>query len=150
MKAPPHSATDLAAVRRLFRDVPVAHVGTTGADGSPHVVPLWFVWLEDAVYVTCRRGSVVAANLERGGEVALAIDRGLRWTEHHGVLVRGQPELLAADHATARRALSAWFEKYSEHLSGPGFGVYTRDVEHPVIARIEAARVATWGAPLRP
>ena len=129
----------------MFRDVPLAHVGTQGPDGGPHVVPLWFVWLEDALFLSSRAGSRVAANLARGGPVAVSISRGVHWTDHQGVLVRGPVETLPRSHPSAKRALSAWFEKYADALSGPGFGLYTRDVEHPVVARLEPRRLATWG-----
>jgi nitroimidazol reductase NimA-like FMN-containing flavoprotein (pyridoxamine 5'-phosphate oxidase superfamily) len=145
VKAPPRSADALTTLRRLFRDVPVAHVATLEPDGSPHVVPLWFVWLEDALYLTSRRGTRVEANLGRGGAVSASIDRGVNWAEHQGVLVRGPAEVLPPDHSSVKRALSAWFDKYAERLSGSGFAIYTRDVEHPVVARLEPLRVSTWG-----
>jgi nitroimidazol reductase NimA-like FMN-containing flavoprotein (pyridoxamine 5'-phosphate oxidase superfamily) len=129
----------------MFRDVPLAHVATLGSRGAPHVVPLWFVWLEDALFLTCREGSAVAANLRRGQEVAVSIDRGVHWTEHQGVLVWGPVEVLPGDHSNVRRALSAWYEKYAEHLSGSGFAAYTREVEHPVVARLSPDRMSTWG-----
>src|SRR6266508_4633144 len=46
---------DLAAARKLFAPLPVASVATVGPDGAPHVVPLWFVWPEDALYGSARR-----------------------------------------------------------------------------------------------
>jgi nitroimidazol reductase NimA-like FMN-containing flavoprotein (pyridoxamine 5'-phosphate oxidase superfamily) len=130
--------------RRLFRDVPEAHVATVDHGGEPHVVPLWFVWLDDAVYLTCREGSRVAANLDRRQRAALSIDRGVRWTEHQGVLIRGGAERLPPDHASAKRALSAWFEKYREHLSGRGFAAYAEAVIRPVVVRIHLDRIASW------
>ncbi|MGH3143339.1 MAG: pyridoxamine 5'-phosphate oxidase family protein [Gaiellales bacterium] len=38
------SNADVGAARRMFASLPSAAVATTNADGSPHVVPLWFVW----------------------------------------------------------------------------------------------------------
>ncbi len=144
MKAGRRSTEDLAAVRRRFRDVPVAHVASVGADGAPHVVPLWFVWLEDAVYVTCREGSRVAANLGRRPEVAVSLDHGVHWSDQAGVMIRGLAEVLGADHPGARRALSAWFEKYREHLSGDGFARYTVLVERPLVVRVDPHRLSGW------
>jgi nitroimidazol reductase NimA-like FMN-containing flavoprotein (pyridoxamine 5'-phosphate oxidase superfamily) len=150
VKAPPRPTDELAMLRRLFRDVPVAHVATLEADGTPHVVPLWFVWLEDALFLTSRRGTRVEANLGRGGVVSASIDRGVNWMEHQGVLVRGSAEVLPPGHSSVKRALSAWFDKYSERLSGPGFAAYARDVEHPVVARLEPRRFSTWSNTRQP
>src|SRR5436190_905002 len=72
----PDRHVNLPEARRTFKDVQVAHVGSTLPDGTPHVVPLWFVWLEDAVFVSCRAGSQVWRNLMNDPRVALQFDRG--------------------------------------------------------------------------
>jgi nitroimidazol reductase NimA-like FMN-containing flavoprotein (pyridoxamine 5'-phosphate oxidase superfamily) len=144
VKASPRSADGLTPVRLRFRDLPVAHVASANADGTPHVVPLWFVWLEDAVYVTCREGSQVAANLRQRPIAAVELDHGVHWTDQAGVMIRGPAEVLDAGHPGARRALSAWFEKYREHLSGDGFARYTARVEHPLVVRVDPHRVSGW------
>lgn len=139
-----------AEVRRTFRDTRVVHVGSVLPDGAPHVVPLWFVWLEEAVYVSCRRQSKVWQNLERDPRVALQFDRGAAWTEQAGVLVTGQAEFLQGDDPAAKRALSAWFEKYRGELAGYGFAAYTEQITEPVVIRVRPERLATWIHAYRP
>ena len=48
---------ELPRARRSFAGLPVTHVASTGPEGHPHVVPLWFVWREDAVYISSRKPS---------------------------------------------------------------------------------------------
>jgi nitroimidazol reductase NimA-like FMN-containing flavoprotein (pyridoxamine 5'-phosphate oxidase superfamily) len=136
---------DLDQARRAFRDLPTVHVGSVLPDGRPHVVPLWFVWLEEAIYVTCREGSRVWRNLRRRPEVALQLDRGRVWTELSGILVHGTAELLPLDDPWARRALSEWFEKYRGELGGEGFAASGEQVSRPALFRVRPDRVATWG-----
>lgn len=130
--------------RRTFRDTRVVHVGSLLPDGAPHVVPLWFVWLEDAVYVSCRRESTVWRNLRRDPRVVLQFDRGITWTEQAGVVVRGKAELLPPEEQAAKRALSAWFEKYRSELAGYGFAAYTQQVKDPALIRVRPDRLAGW------
>ena len=129
----------------------MVRVGTLLPGGAPHVVPLWFVWLEEGVYVTCRRDSRVWANLQRDPRVALEFDRGRAWVEHQGLLLHGSAELLGADHPSAKRAISAWFEKYRGDLGGDGFEVYATQVPEPAMFRLRPDRVAGWsnGGPWR-
>jgi nitroimidazol reductase NimA-like FMN-containing flavoprotein (pyridoxamine 5'-phosphate oxidase superfamily) len=134
----------MAEARRTFRDVRVAHVGSVLADGSPHVVPLWFVWLEEALYLTSRRGSVVERNIRRDPRVAITLHRGQAWTEQAGCMIRAEAEAVGADAEGAKRALSAWFEKYRTELSGFGFGAYTQQVIEPVVIRVRPNSLATW------
>ncbi len=137
-------------VRRAFRDVPSAHMATLLPDGSPHVVPLWFVWLDEAVYVTCRAGSQVARNLERDPRATVEIDRGRAWSEHRGVVLWGRAERLAVDSSGAKRAMSAWFEKYRADLGGASFAAYAEQVTQPLLFRIVPDRVAGWPDGPRP
>jgi nitroimidazol reductase NimA-like FMN-containing flavoprotein (pyridoxamine 5'-phosphate oxidase superfamily) len=135
---------DLAEARKTFRDVRVAHVGTTLPTGHPHVVPLWFVWLDDAIYASSREDSQVRRNVARDPRVAIQIDIGRAWTEQAGILVHGAAELMRPEHPSAKRALSAWFDKYREELAGGGFAAYTERVQHPMLLRVPADGFSTW------
>jgi hypothetical protein len=141
---------DLAEARKTFWDVRVAHVATMLPTGDPHVVPLWFVWLEDAVYASSRHGSQVWRNVVRDPRVAVQMDLGRSWTEQAGILFHGIAEPLSSDHPSSRRALSAWFDKYREELAGRGFAAYTERVRHPVLLRVPPRRFSTWIHALRP
>jgi PPOX class probable F420-dependent enzyme len=49
-------------------------LATTRADGSPDVVPVWFVMDGDQIVFTCAASSVKARNLARDGRAALVVD----------------------------------------------------------------------------
>src|SRR4051794_34311292 len=51
-----------------------AAVATTRADGSPHVVPVWFAVDDGALVFTCAARSVKARNLARDPRAALSVD----------------------------------------------------------------------------
>jgi nitroimidazol reductase NimA-like FMN-containing flavoprotein (pyridoxamine 5'-phosphate oxidase superfamily) len=135
---------DLSEARRTFRDARIAHVGTTLPTGHPHVVPLWFVWLEDAIYASTREGSRLRRNVAADARVAVQIDVGRAWTEQAGVLVQGAAEVLSPDHPAAKGPLSAWFDKYRDDLAGRGFAVYTEQVRRPLLLRVQPDRFSTW------
>jgi len=108
-------------LRRAFRDVTTARLATIGLDGAPHVAPLWFVWLDDAIYLSTRQGSTTWENAERDARVALVIDRGREWIEQSGVQVQGRALLMPAEHPDMRASMSAWHEKYRPLFAGDGF-----------------------------
>ena len=137
-------AVDLPEARRLCADLLVTHLGSLLPDGRPHVVPLWFVWLDEDVFVTCRQGSRAWANVRRDPRVALQFDRGRSWTEVAGVLGLGRADPLQPEDPPSRRALSAWFEKYRRELSGGDFAAYTEQVPRPALLRVRVEHVATW------
>jgi len=66
---------DWAETRRfLLQGTRTAKIATVGADGRPHVVPVWFTLDDrDLVFSTSSR-SVKARNLAREPRVAVAVD----------------------------------------------------------------------------
>ena len=49
---------------------------TVRADGRPHLVPVWFAWHSERLYVCIEAGSVKARNLEQNSRVSLALENG--------------------------------------------------------------------------
>jgi nitroimidazol reductase NimA-like FMN-containing flavoprotein (pyridoxamine 5'-phosphate oxidase superfamily) len=135
---------DLGPARRMFGALPVASVATVNADGSPHVVPLWFVWPEDAVYVSTRRPSRTWANAARDPRVSIAVDVGRAWTELAGVCIVGRAEPMPAEHPGMRRPMSAWHEKYRSLLSGDAFGRFAEHVTSLAFLRVVPDELRRW------
>lgn len=135
---------DVAAARRMFGGLPVVSVATLGRDGAPHVVPLWFVWPEDAIYVSTRREGRTWANVVADPRVALTVDLGRSWIEIAGIEVAGLAQALPAEHADLRRAISTWHEKYRPLFSGEGFPRFADEVRGLGFLRVVPARIAAW------
>ncbi len=135
---------DLTAARKLFGGLPVVSVATVGPDGSPHVVPLWFVWLEDALYVSTRREGRTWRNALADPRVSVTIDVGRSWTEIAGVEVEGLAEPFAAEQGSMRATMSAWHEKYRSLLAGEGFGRFAEEVRGLAFLRVEPGRLVSW------
>jgi len=138
------SNVDVAAVRRMFSSLPTAAVATLNPDGSPHVVPLWFVWPEDAVYISTRRRGRTWANVLADPRVAVTVDLGRAWVELAGVTIRGVAEALSVEHAAMRKPISAWHEKYRSLLTGEGFSRFAEEVPALGFLRVVPERVIAW------
>lgn len=135
---------DPVLARRMFGGLPVLNVATLGPGGEPHVVPLWFVWPEDALYVSCRKPSRTWSNVRHDPRVAATIDLGRSWTELAGVSIEGTAEALASEHPSMRAPISAWHEKYRSLLAGEGFPRFAEHVAALVFLRITPLRVRSW------
>src|SRR5512140_2813390 len=51
-------------------------IATVRPDGRPHLVPVWFSWVEKKIYVCTEPGSVKGRNLRINTRVALALEGG--------------------------------------------------------------------------
>jgi hypothetical protein len=75
---------DFLAAERTCR------VATSGKDGRPHVVPLWFVWDSGAFWLSSVVRSQRWTDLMRDPRVAVVIDAGVEYTELRGVELSGE------------------------------------------------------------
>lgn len=67
-------------------------VASAGADGAPHVTPLWFVWDGACLWLTSVVQSQRWADLQRDGRVSVVVDAGHDFMELRGVEIRGVAE----------------------------------------------------------
>jgi PPOX class probable F420-dependent enzyme len=67
-------------------------VATVGADGAPHVTPLWFVWDGACLWLNSLTKSQRWTNLERDGRIAAVVDGGEEFLELVGVELEGSVE----------------------------------------------------------
>ncbi|HZY41327.1 MAG TPA: pyridoxamine 5'-phosphate oxidase family protein [Anaerolineae bacterium] len=51
-------------------------LATVRADNTPHLVPIWFVWVEGRAYVCTSADSVKARNMLDNSSVAFALENG--------------------------------------------------------------------------
>ncbi len=67
----------------------VCRVATVGADGAPHVSPLWFAWHGGALWLFSITRSQRWRDLERDPRVSVVVDAGVDYFELRGVEVTG-------------------------------------------------------------
>ena len=94
-------------------------VGTVGADGAPHVSPLWFVWDGSALWLNSIVKSQRWTDVLRDPRVSIAIDGGEEFMELHGVEIKGRNIVVALHRVIALRDLLKFFTRhvYNKKLS---------------------------------
>ena len=96
------------AVERLER----SHdywVATIRPDGRPHMMPVWGIWLEDAVWFSSSRGSRKARNLDANPNCTITTDNA-----YEPVIVEGAGVRLT-DLSTVTRFVAAINQKYTDY-----------------------------------
>jgi nitroimidazol reductase NimA-like FMN-containing flavoprotein (pyridoxamine 5'-phosphate oxidase superfamily) len=86
-------------------------LATATPEGQPHVVPLWFVWVDHTVFINTTIGNVTVQNLQRNPAAAGSIDDGYSYAQLRGVLVSGRVEG-ADDDPRLDTVMHRWSEKY--------------------------------------
>lgn len=60
---------------RLQREANI-WLATTRPDGRPHLVPVWFVWIDQCIYILTAPASVKAKNLLVNPRASVALENG--------------------------------------------------------------------------
>jgi hypothetical protein len=124
---------------RVERTCRVATVGTEG----PHVAPLWFVWVDGALWLTSLNRSQRWTDLERDPRIAVVVDAGVEYMELRGVELRGRVEVVGEVPRTGEPeprlepVERAFGEKY---LGGAEFGY---DGRHAWLA-LHPEKIVSW------
>lgn len=113
-------------------------LATVSAAGEPHVVPLWFVWVESAVFLNSTLGNATLRNLERDPRAAATVDDGVDYDELRGVVIRGRVQRVDDDPGLAG-VEDAWSRKYLG-----GSPVPFRRWNDRVWLRLTPERVRSW------
>jgi pyridoxine/pyridoxamine 5'-phosphate oxidase len=112
------AAERLAAARNYF-------IATTRADGRPHVMVIWGLWLDDAFYFSTGKSTQKARNLASNPHCVICAEGG-----EEAVIVEGVAAELG-DRAVLERFAAAYKAKYDwdvSTMSEPIFVVQPRVV----------------------
>ncbi|MEX2275666.1 MAG: pyridoxamine 5'-phosphate oxidase family protein [Actinomycetota bacterium] len=137
-------SADLHKLRTMFKDLTEARLATVDPDGGPHVAPAWFVWREDAIYLSTRRGGRSWLSGELDPRVSVILDRGRDWLNLSGVILEGRAQMLLATDPEMRSAMSDWHQKYRVLLTGDGFEHLARSIPDLGFLRLEPTHLESW------
>lgn len=126
----------------------LARIATVRADGSPSVVPVWFIFEGGKVLITPRKHSDFLANVRREPRIAITIDEDQG--RYRKVLFEGKAELLYEVGEDRRwddvyRRIAC---RYIDEASADYYLTETRDQPRALIGIDRAkAKLTTWRMP---
>jgi PPOX class probable F420-dependent enzyme len=112
-------------------------LATTMADGSPHVMPIWFLYEDGEIILNTATDSVKARNLQRDPRASLVVDEEV--APYSFVHVRGSVTL-GEDPAELLRTATAIGARYMGAERGEEFG-RRNAVPGELIVRLRPTRV---------
>ena len=95
---------------RLRSDIMV-WLATVKPDGTPHIVPVWFLWDGDSIYIYSKPDQKIR-NLQQNNAVMVALDDTKGGSDP--IWVAGEATLLPQDQSLAKQP--AYVEKYQSLL----------------------------------
>lgn len=93
-----------AITARLSREETI-WIATVRYDGRPHLVPIWYVWLEDKIYISTGADTQKFSNLHHNQNVALSLP-----DTASVILIEGEAHV--ADRTTVDVVAEYFYHKY--------------------------------------
>ncbi len=104
-------------------------MATVRPAGSPHLAPVWFVWVEGCFFVCTEPKSVKARNLDVNPRVVVALEDGV-----HPLICEGVGE--AVTRPWPQDVVSAFRSKYDWSIEG--------DAQYARLVRVRPRRWLAW------
>jgi PPOX class probable F420-dependent enzyme len=130
-------------VDRFLRGRHTMALATTGPGGRPHLVAMWYGFVDGAPGFLTYRGSQKYKNLLRDAEVTCLVEDGDVYEELRGVQLLGRAEAIGDEDRLLEPAYSVT-ERYQGPLDEDGRALVGERMAKRLAARIEVERVVSW------
>ena len=126
-------------VKRFLEAQQTMRLATVSGDGTPHVVPVWYLYENEVFHIGTHTRTAKAKNVEKTGRAAFCVDVGVHSPDIFGVSGHGGASLLKDDvAATASRILA----RYYDTVDDPAAQELLADTD--CVIRIVPDRMASW------
>ena len=104
---------------------------TTRPDGRPHLVPIWFVWFDQKIWVCTPGGTQKVTNLRRSPHASVALEDG-----DSPVILEGTAAI-HEDRPPSELVAQVFLSKYD-------WNIRTDDDEDYILVEFTPAKVISW------
>jgi PPOX class probable F420-dependent enzyme len=134
----------LAAQALLARPI-LGRLATASREGQPHVVPVWFLWEDDLLWISSYSSTRKVMDLEQNPKCALVVDLEKAVDGLSAVMFEGRAELISTPPEAIRQRIERIYAKYlgPEGLLEPDPQSWLNSPENLLIKLIPT-RVKTW------
>jgi len=129
-----------ARIDRMLRREPIVWLSSVSPDGLPHVVPIWFSWDGETIFIASKPHARKVANLRRNPAVMLAL--GEPDEDFDVALLHGVAELPATPAVELLPA--AHLAKYRDRMRAIGLKPDEFLATYSQVIRIRPTRFLSW------
>ena len=133
----PREISDFIPTRRT------AILSTVGPTGQPHVVAMWFAYLDGDLWFETKVKSQKAVNLRRDPRITVLIEDGLTYDTLRGVSIEGTAEIVDDPAALWRVGVDVW-ERYTGPYTDEMKPLVEMMLHNRIAIRLKADRLRSW------
>ncbi|HVT64931.1 MAG TPA: PPOX class F420-dependent oxidoreductase [Mycobacteriales bacterium] len=118
-------------------------LATVGADGTPHLVAMWYAVIDGDICFETKAKSQKAVNLRRNPKVSCLVEDGMTYEELRGVAIEGTAEVVDDPDLLWKIGISVWERYYAPYTDEVKPFVETM-LNKRVAVRVKSERVRSW------
>jgi PPOX class probable F420-dependent enzyme len=130
-------------VRAFIASRRTAILATIGPGGQPHVVAMWFAWIDDVLWFETKTKAQKTVNLRRDPRATVLIEDGLTYDTLRGVSLEGRGEVIEDPDSLWAVGVNVW-ERYNGPYSDDLAPFVEAMLHKRVAVRFEVTRVRSW------
>ena len=120
-----------------------ATLATIGADGRPHLVAMWYAWIDGEIWFETKTASQKAVNLRRDPRVTVLVEDGETYDGLRGVSVDGTAEVVEDADRLWQVGVSVW-ERYNGAFTDEVAPLVEMMLHKRIAVRVRPDRVRSW------
>jgi PPOX class probable F420-dependent enzyme len=130
----------------LIESERVVVVASHGPRGWPHVMPLWYVPRDGAIWIWTYAKSQKVKNLERDPRATLLIETGVSYQELRGVQIEAEAEIIRDSEPIVEYAkeMTIRYSEGIEKVEGDSEAALIAQAPKRVAIHFRPRRVASW------
>lgn len=132
-----------AEIKAFLQERHHMSIATLGPRGWPHVVAMWYGFIDDAPAFWTYAKSQKIRNLQRDNRITCLVEAGSAYNELRGVELIGQGVILSDIESIVRVGESV-YERYTGPLRAEARPHLRQVGAKRLAVRIDVARVASW------
>jgi len=118
-------------------------VATIGSDGMPHLVAMWYVWLDDHIAFWTYGKSQKVVDMQRDPRLACMVEMGEKYNELRGVQIRGEA-IITSDPAVVLRVGEAISQRYNGPLDETSRQMVRVMGAKRVVIFVKPSQIISW------
>jgi PPOX class probable F420-dependent enzyme len=118
-------------------------MATLNADGSIHLVAMWYGFVEGAVAIESKAKAQKIVNLRRNPAVTVMAEAGETYDQLRGVQISGRAEIIT-DPARMFELGVSMFERYTAPYTPQKREAVERMLHKRVVVKVDPVRVRSW------
>ncbi len=126
---------------KLIQGSQIINLATINKDGTPHLVPMWFIVDENnEINFTSYNKSQKIINLKRDKRIVLMLEAGTKYNELHGLIIQGDAEI-SSDKELIIQNINQINKKYK---SSRTIEDVRKHAEKRVNVKVKAKKIISW------